>query len=526
MPVTKLPNGPAIITPAKTLNTLDGQISGATRDRDFSVTGYQDPSIQLQVNLLPAEPGYTGVLTAPVGTSATVAYTLPATSGTLALVGSSPTTDSFTTIQVPAGTSPVATSSTDTLTLAETAGIDIVGNSATDTVTFSLDPTELPATGAQAGFLTSADWTTFNGKQASGSYITSLTGDVTASGPGAAAAAIGVNKVANSQLAQMPANTIKGNNTGSTANALDLTSTQVTAALNAFVGDSGAGGTKGLVPAPASGDAAASKFLKADGTWAASGALTVGTIDSQTKAANGAVITGSSLVMQTADATNPGLVSTGTQTIAGAKTFSGAISASNLSGTNTGNQTITLTGDVTGSGTGSFAATIANDAVTYAKMQNASAYTLPANNTSGSADLAETTFRSDGSATYSSTITWTGTTAPSGATTHTYRWTRIGNLVTVTINLSYATPGTGNAVVTMDLPSALPAPSAPSGFSGANALLYFGSGNIGIDVIGTGLGTAITTVGYAANGSTAIMQIGRNSISALKVWGTVQYFTS
>lgn len=44
-----------------------------------------------------------------------------------------------------------------------------------------------------------------------------------------------------------------------------------------------------------------------------------------------------------------------------------------LSGTNTGDQTITLTGDVTGTGTGSFAATIANDAVTYAKIQNISA---------------------------------------------------------------------------------------------------------------------------------------------------------
>lgn len=43
---------------------------------------------------------------------------------------------------------------------------------------------------------------------------------------------------------------------------------------------------------------------------------------------------------------------------------SGTVTGSNLSGTNTGNQTITLTGDVTGSGTGSFAATIANDAVT------------------------------------------------------------------------------------------------------------------------------------------------------------------
>ena len=45
---------------------------------------------------------------------------------------------------------------------------------------------------------------------------------------------------------------------------------------------------------------------------------------------------------------------------------------STLSGTNTGDQTITLTGDVTGSGTSSFAATISNNAVTFAKIVNAS----------------------------------------------------------------------------------------------------------------------------------------------------------
>src|SRR5690606_22370017 len=43
---------------------------------------------------------------------------------------------------------------------------------------------------------------------------------------------------------------------------------------------------------------------------------------------------------------------------------SGTITGSNLSGTNTGDQTITLTGDVTGSGTGSFATTLSNTAVT------------------------------------------------------------------------------------------------------------------------------------------------------------------
>jgi len=40
---------------------------------------------------------------------------------------------------------------------------------------------------------------------------------------------------------------------------------------------------------------------------------------------------------------------------------------SNTTGTNTGDQTITLTGDVTGIGTGTFTSTIANSAVTYAK---------------------------------------------------------------------------------------------------------------------------------------------------------------
>ena len=50
-------------------------------------------------------------------------------------------------------------------------------------------------------------------------------------------------------------------------------------------------------------------------------------------------------------------------------TFSGTHSGTS-SGTNTGDQTITLTGDVTGTGTGSFATTIAESAVTTAKLPN------------------------------------------------------------------------------------------------------------------------------------------------------------
>jgi hypothetical protein len=85
-----------------------------------------------------------------------------------------------------------------------------------------------------------------------------------------------------------------------------------------------------------------------------------------------------------AGASARGLVTTGTQTFAGAKTFSGAISASNLSGTNTGDQTITLTGDVTGTGAGSFAATIASGTVTLAKMANMATASLIYRKTAGS----------------------------------------------------------------------------------------------------------------------------------------------
>jgi len=45
--------------------------------------------------------------------------------------------------------------------------------------------------------------------------------------------------------------------------------TNLTKGIPALVGDSGSGGTKGLAPAPGAGDAAANKFLHADGTYKA-----------------------------------------------------------------------------------------------------------------------------------------------------------------------------------------------------------------------------------------------------------------
>jgi len=63
------------------------------------------------------------------------------------------------------------------------------------------------------------------------------------------------------------ANTILGRNEGTTGEVERLSVAETTAMLNAVVGDSGSGGTKGLVPAPAAGDGAARKVLSAAGTW-------------------------------------------------------------------------------------------------------------------------------------------------------------------------------------------------------------------------------------------------------------------
>jgi hypothetical protein len=76
-------------------------------------------------------------------------------------------------------------------------------------------------------------------KQNVGNYITALTGEVTASGPGSVAATIAANVVTNSKLAQMPASTLKGNNTGSPADPTDLTASDVRTLLSILPNYSG-----------------------------------------------------------------------------------------------------------------------------------------------------------------------------------------------------------------------------------------------------------------------------------------------
>ncbi len=97
----------------------------------------------------------------------------------------------------------------------------------------------------------------------SGDQTITLTSDVTGSGTGSFATTIANNAVTNAKAAQMATLTIKGNNTGGTANALDLTVAQVNLILPVFTS-----ALNGLVPLSGGGT---TNFLRADGTWAAAG---------------------------------------------------------------------------------------------------------------------------------------------------------------------------------------------------------------------------------------------------------------
>jgi hypothetical protein len=133
--------------------------------------------------------------------------------------------------------------------------------------------------------VTSSIQTQLDGKQATGSYITALTGDVTASGPGSASATIANSAVTNAKMANMAANTIKGNNTGGSTAPLDLTVAQTTAMLDTFT-DS----LKGLAPASGGGT---SNFLRADGTWAPAGVGSVTSVGVSVPATSIFGVTGS-----------------------------------------------------------------------------------------------------------------------------------------------------------------------------------------------------------------------------------------
>lgn len=108
----------------------------------------------------------------------------------------------------------------------------------------------------------------------------------------------------------------------------------------------------------------------------------------------------------------------------------------------------------------------------------ASGKTLTVSNTMTLAgtDGSVMTFNNVDQQTISTAITWSGT-APTGTSTNTYRWTRIGKHITARFNLAYLNPSAGtSSQVSIVLPIDMPTPEKPTGFSTANDYTTVGEG--------------------------------------------------
>jgi hypothetical protein len=167
---------------------------------------------------------------------------------------------------------------------------NLTGNASTATsATSATTATNITATSNST--LTTLSALSLPGSQVTGfvANATSATSATTATTANSANTVNGTNVVTNANLVQMPTLTLKGNNTGSTGNALDLTVSQVNTMLGSFAnpmttgGDTIYGGASGLATRLANGTA--NQVLQSNGgtsapSWVSALTLTGITVSS------------------------------------------------------------------------------------------------------------------------------------------------------------------------------------------------------------------------------------------------------
>lgn len=185
--------------------------------------------------------------------------------------------------------------------------------------------------GVTEGAISNTDFNTFNNKQTAGNYITALTGDVSATGPGSSAAtvnSIGGSSAANVHSAELAANGATSSNTSNSIVRRDssgnFSASTITASLTGH-----ASADLPLTGGTITGSLVVTSTISASNFTGSSsgtntGDVTLAAVGSSPNA-NAASLSGQVLTLQPADGTHPGVLTSSSQTIGGIKTFSSLI---------------------------------------------------------------------------------------------------------------------------------------------------------------------------------------------------------
>lgn len=402
--------------------------------------------------------------------------------------GGGGSSNSFTTIQPDLGTAPVASSATDTLTLTSTV-LGITGNSGTKTITFTYLNNSIDLTTKVTGILPVANGGTNSSAALNNNRVMQSSG-----GAVVEAAAITASRALVSDTNGIP---VASAVTATTLAFLDATSsvqTQLNAKQTTTLTDG--------------------NILVGNGSNVATSVNPSGDID----ISNAGVFSINSGVIVNADVSGSAAID-----------FSklAALPSTNILVGNGSNVATAVAMSADGTLSNAGALTIGTGVVTYAKMQTFGANRMIANNTAGAAAPAEHPFISKAAATLSSTVTWTGTTAPSGSTTFEYGFQQTGNKVNFWIALKYSVAGATLQAVAIEFPSDMPTPYEPVGLTAASEKLYSITGMIDSASTGSaGVCRAWIRRNAADNNYEAFVQTGSGSNNSILAWVNGQYFTS